>query len=64
MAECETEAVVFLEYGATPQPDWLGSLLASSARKKSAGPKGKVLHIESRIPASLEGEIAPILRYS
>jgi len=46
--ECETEAVAFLDDDAIPQPDWLGTLLASSARKKSTGSTDKVLNIESR----------------
>lgn len=46
--ECETEAVAFLGDDAIPQPDWLGTLLASSARKKSTGSTDKVLSIESR----------------
>jgi cellulose synthase/poly-beta-1,6-N-acetylglucosamine synthase-like glycosyltransferase len=44
--ECETEAVAFLDDDATPQPDWLGTLLA--ARKKRTGATDKVLNIESR----------------
>ena len=46
--ECGTEAVAFLDDDAIPQPDWLGTLLASSARKKGTGSTYKVLSIESR----------------
>src|ERR1017187_10224623 len=47
--ECETEAVAFLDDDAIPQPDWLGTLLASRARKTSTGSRVKVLNIESRV---------------
>lgn len=45
--ECETEAVAFLDDDAIPQPDWLGTLLASSASNKSTGSTQKILNIES-----------------
>ncbi len=44
--ECKTEAVAFLEDDAIPRPDWLGTLLASSSRKKITGSTDKVLSIE------------------
>jgi glycosyltransferase involved in cell wall biosynthesis len=44
--ECKSEAVAFLDDDAIPQPDWLGTLLASSARKKGTGSADKVLNIE------------------
>jgi len=48
MDECETEAVTFLDDDAIPQPDWLSTLQASSARKKSTESTDKVLSIKSR----------------
>ena len=48
LAECKTDSVAFLDDDAIPQPEWLDTLAASSACKKSTGSKEKVLSIESR----------------
>ena len=47
LAECETDAVAYLEDDAIPDSDWLNALLASSARQKASESKGKVVDIAS-----------------
>ncbi|HEY2467801.1 MAG TPA: glycosyltransferase family A protein [Terracidiphilus sp.] len=48
LAECETEFVAFLDDDVVPAPNWLGTLLASSAQGKATGSTGKILNIEPR----------------
>lgn len=50
LAECKTEIAAFLDDDALPAPDWLRTLLAATAHKKTtAPPSGKVLNFESPI---------------